>query len=153
MNEEIISKVVGRDVPISTKHSIEIADFIRYKNIQKAKKQLQLTIKEEIAIPLKRFHKDRGHRKGEKMGPGFYPKKAAKHILELLKGLEANSKNKGMNTDLLFISKIVANKAAARWHMGRNRGRMRSTNIEIFAKEAKEKSKAKKSEKKEEKKW
>ena len=165
MTEEIFAKVMGNDLPISTKHSIEIADFIRYKNLQKARNILQLTINEELPLPLKRFHKDRGHKKGN-IGPGFYPKKAATHIIKLLNSLEANAKNKGMDPDLLFIAEITANRAAGRSHMGRNRGKMKSTNLKIIAKEKKQKIKPKEEkkpepkkksekpkEKKQEKKW
>ena len=84
MDKEIIARVVGLDLPISTKYTIEIADFIRYKNLQKAKKQLQFIINEEIALPLKRFHKDRGHRKGAGIAQGSYPKKVSKQVLCLL---------------------------------------------------------------------
>lgn len=135
MTKEMIAKVVGLDVPISTKHTIEIADFIRGKNLQTARKQLQLVSNKEMAIPLKRFHKDRGHRKGEHIAQGFYPKKATEHIINLLNSLEANAKNKAMDANLLFISEIVPNRAAGRWHSGRNRGRMKSTNVTICAKE------------------
>ena len=148
MTEEIIAKVVGLDLPISTKHTIEIADFIRGKSIQIARKQLQLVINKELAIPLQRFHKDRGHRKGEHIAQGFYPKKATEHIITLLNSLESNSKDKGMDANLLFISEIIPNTAAARWHSGRNRGKMKSTNLTIYAKEKKEKLKQEKKEEK-----
>ena len=149
MTKETIAKVVGMDLPFSTKHAIEISDFIRYKNLQKAKTQLQLVMNKELAIPLKRFHKDRGHRKGEHIAQGFYPEKATKFIINLLNSLESNAKDKGMESSLLVISEIIPNRAAARWHNGRNRGKMKSTNITIYAKEKKAKPKVEKKEKKE----
>jgi len=152
MTKETTAKVVGLDLPFSTKHAIEISDFIRYKSIQKARTQLQLTINKELAIPLKRFHKDRGHRKGEHIAQGFYPQKASKYIISLLNSLESNAKDKGMDQSLLVISEIIPNRAAGRWHSGRNRGRMKSTNLTIYAKEKKQKEKTKKQIRKREKK-
>lgn len=147
MVSEITSRITAKDLPISTKHSIVIADFIRYRNLQKTKKILQLVVNKELAIPLKRFYRDRAHRKGG-IGPGFYPVKAAKQFILLLNGLEANAKNKGLDVNLLILSEVIPNRAAARWHFGRHRGRMRSTNIEIIAKEEKQKAKKQAKEKK-----
>ena len=122
----------GLDLPISTKHSIEICNFIRYKQISRAQKQLNLVLQKRLAIPLTRFHKDRGHRKG-KIGPGFYPLKAAKEILALLKLLEANAQNKGLNSEILFLKTVKANKASRPIHHGRRRRSMKRTHIEMIA--------------------
>lgn len=147
MVSEITSRIIAKDLPISTKHSIVIADFIKYRNLQKAKNILQLVVNKELAVPLKKFYKDRGHRKGG-IGPGFYPVKAAKQFILLLNGLEANAKNKGLDAHLLMLSEIIPNRAAARWHFGRHRGRMKSTNILLVAKEEKQKTKKQTKEKK-----
>ena len=138
MDKENIAKVKGMDLPISTKHSIEICDYIRYKSITKIKKYLELVMEEKEAIPLKRFHKDRGHRKGN-IGPGFYPRKAAKEFILLLNGLEANAKNQGLNINDLIISKALANKASTPHKYGRKRGlKTKRTHIELMAEGKKE---------------
>ena len=105
MDKDNYAIAKGLDLPISTKHSVEICSFIRYKEVIKAKKQLSLVLKKKLAVPLTRFNKDRGHRKGS-IGPGFYPLKAAKEILDLLKLVEANARNKGLNSDVLILKKI-----------------------------------------------
>ncbi len=125
----------GRDLPISTKHSIEISKFIRHKTISWAKKQLNLVLDKKIAVPLKRFNKDRGHRKG-KVGPGFYPQKATKEILKLLISLEGYAQNKGLDKENLYIKEIIPNKASTSYHYGRIRGiQTKSTHIKIIAAE------------------
>jgi len=135
MDKEIIASVKGTDLPISTKHAIEICSFIRNKKVETAKKQLNLVLEKQLAIPLKKFHKDRGHRKG-KIGPGFYPQKATKEVLNLLSSLESNSSNKGLNNDFLYLTKAIANRASAPMHFGRQRGtEMKRTHIELVGKE------------------
>ena len=47
MDKENIAKVVGKDLPISTKLSVEICNFIRYKELRKAKYLLQEIIDEK----------------------------------------------------------------------------------------------------------
>lgn len=128
----------GQSLPISTKHSVEICNFIRSKNLQKAKTQLELVLKKKLAIPLKYFHKDRGHKKG--IGPGFYPQNASKEIINLLNGLEANARVKGMDVNTLFLETIIANKASRPRKPGRFFGRhAKRTNIKMIAIEKKSK--------------
>ncbi|MEK6934490.1 MAG: 50S ribosomal protein L22 [Nanoarchaeota archaeon] len=135
MERENTAKIKGMDLPISTKHSIELCNLIRYKTLQQAKKQLNLIYEQKKALPLRRFHKDRGHRKG-KIGPGAYPIKATKEIIKLLNGLEANAQNKGLNTNSLVLVLVKANMASRPMRYGRQRGiRAKRTHIEIIAEE------------------
>ncbi|MFH1592555.1 MAG: 50S ribosomal protein L22 [Candidatus Woesearchaeota archaeon] len=137
MVEENIAVVKGRDLPISTKHSIEICNFIRNKTINTAKKQLNLVLQKKLAIPARRFNDSRGHRKG-KVGPGFYPEKATKEIIDLLSSLEANINNIGLISEGAYLCKVVANRASRPMHHGRQRRRvMKRTHIEFVAKEKK----------------
>ena len=148
MDNQYIAIVNGRNLSISTKHSIEICNFIRNKSLFRAKKQLNLVLENKLAIPLKKFHKDRGHRKG-KIGPGFFPQKATKEIISLLNSLEANAQNKGLNTDSLYIKEIIANKASRPLHTGRKqRQLMKRTHIKIIGMEKQETEKIQEKEKK-----
>lgn len=140
MNKENTAKIKGLDLPISTKHSIEIANFIKYKPLNRARSQLNLVLEKRLAIPLKKYHKDRGHRKGA-IGPGFFPEKATKEILKLLKSLEGNAQNAGLATGALILNKIIVNKAHSPSHGGRNRGKLKRTHIEIEVIEEEKKSK------------
>ena len=132
--------VRGLNLPISWKDSVEICRFLRKKNLQRAKQMLQRVLDKKIAIPIERYGlTDRGHRKG-KMGPGFYPQKATKYILQLLNTLEANAQDKGLNASNLILKELIPNKASTPWHYGRKRRRkMKRAHLKIVAEEAKSK--------------
>ena len=150
MTNEHQAKVVGKDLPISVKHSIEICNFIRGKNLHNAVEYLKKVVELKAAIPYTRMNRGVGHRPGN-MGPGRYPEKASRHIIQLLNSLEANAQNKGLDVNNLIIKEIIPNKAAEPWHPGRHRRiKMKRTHIEIIAEEAEKKTK--KEEKKAEKK-
>ena len=129
----------GKDLPVSTKHVIEISSFIRNKSVSLAKKQLNLVLEKKIAIPLRRFHKDQGHKPG-KIAAGFYPQKATKEILKLLTSLEGYAVSSGLDRESLYIKEIIPNKASTSYHPGRIRGiQNKSTHIKIIAAEKQEK--------------
>lgn len=147
-NKENMALAIGLSLPISTKHSIEICNFIRDMNLSKAKALLKGVVDKRSVVPFKRFTGDVGHKK---KGPGRYPKKASLEIIKLLNVVEANAQFKGLNTANLFINRICANKASRQWHYGRKRRRkMKRTHIEIVVEEkaTKEKKKEIKQEKK-----
>lgn len=130
-----VAKVTGRDLSISTKQSVEICKFIRGKSIKKSKELLEKVINGELAVPFTRFNRDMGHKKG-KIAAGRYPNKASSELLKLINSLEANAQNKGLDSNSLYIKKIVANRASQPWHFGRLRRRkMKRTHIEITAEE------------------
>ena len=143
MKDEHTAKINGRSLPISTKQSIEICNFIRGTNLEKAKALLGEVIKHKRAVPYKRFSGDVGHKKG-KIAAGRYPENACKAILSLLEGVEANAQFKGLNTSNLVISYICPNKASRPWHYGRQRRRkMKRTHIDIIVRETAEKKETK----------
>ena len=138
-NKETMAKVTGRSVPISTRHAIEISNFIRNKNVQKMKAFLEDVINMKKALPFTRFNKGLGHK--TKIGPGRYPIKSSKEVLALIQSAESNAQFKGLNTADLIISKIVSNQASTSWHYGRKKRRkMKRTNIEIILTEKAEKA-------------
>lgn len=134
-----VAKVLGKDLPISTKHSMEICRFLRKRKLNQAKELLKKVMLFDMAVPYKVHIWDLGHKKGAK-GPGRYPIKACKEILRLLEAVETNAQFKGMNTGNLIIEHICAHKASSPHHYGRQRGQMKRCHIEIIVKEgAKEK--------------
>lgn len=147
-NKENTATAIGRNLPISTKQSIEICAYIRGKKLTVAKKILQDVIVKKRAIPFRRFNKDLAHKSG--MAAGRYPEKSSKYILDLLEGVEANAQFKGLDTSNTIIKSIIANKAQTPWHSGRRRGiKMRRTHvgvvvIELSKKEEKDNKKDKK---------
>ncbi len=133
---ENMSRALGRDLPISTKKSIEICNHLRGKKLEWAKKVLEEVQKERKAIPMKRFNRDRGHKR--KIGPGAYPKKACSEILRVVKNAEANAQQKGLNTGRLFIRHLSAQKGQVGIKYGRQRGREnKRTHIELVLEEEK----------------
>lgn len=133
-NKENMARALGRALPISFKHSVEICNVIRNKNVNYAKNILSKVINQEYAIPFRRFNKDVGHKKG--IAAGRYPKKASTEILSLINHVEANAQFKGINTANLVITHINANKASKVMHFGRKRSReAKKTNVEIVVQE------------------
>ncbi|MFH1511157.1 MAG: 50S ribosomal protein L22 [Candidatus Woesearchaeota archaeon] len=137
-------KALGRSLSISFKQSVEICNWIRGKESEKAKKMLQEVIDHKRAVPYRRFTGDIGHKK--EVGPGRYPRNACTEILEIIKQAEASCQQKGFDTKNLVLSHIQAKKAPKQWHYGRKRRRvMKRAHIEIVAtsqpKEAKKDSK------------
>ena len=129
-----MARAFGRSLPISFKQSVEICDFIRNKEVNRAKELLDKVIKEELAIPFRKFNMNVGHKK--RMMSGRYPKKTSKEILNLINSVEANAQFKGLNTANLVIMHINANKASKVMHFGRKRSRFaKRTNIEIVVQE------------------
>lgn len=127
--------VNGRNLPISTKHAIEIAKFIKGKSIQKSKALLEHVVQKKIAVPFTRFKRDMGHKPG-RMAAGRYPEKASQHFITLLDSLESNALNKGLDTESLIITTIIPNKASRPWHPGRQRRtKMKRTHVTILAEE------------------
>jgi large subunit ribosomal protein L22 len=140
-DEKTMARAKGQDLPISTKVSIEVCNFLRYKTTTKAKQILERVITKDTAIPFKRFNWDVGHRPGD-MGPGRYPLKASEEILRVIKQVESNAADKGLATENLLISHLVANKAERPWRNGRqSRRKAKRTHVEIMVKEAKPKAK------------
>ena len=129
------ASVQGRDLPISTKHVIEICNFIKGKSLQQSKRMLQDVMEQKIAVPFKIYKRNMGHKPGA-MAAGRYPFKASQTILKLLNSLEANAENKGMNVSNLYLTMIMPNRAPRPFHAGRHRGiKMHRTHIKIVAEE------------------
>jgi large subunit ribosomal protein L22 len=139
-NKENMARVSGKSLPISFKQAIEICNFLRNKRLSFAKESLQEVIEHKKAIPMKRFNKNVGHKKG--ISSGRYPEKASSEILNLIFSVESNAQFNGLNTSRLVISHIVANKGSKAVHYGRKRRRQaKRTNLEIIVEERAEKKK------------
>jgi len=128
--------VNAKNLTISTKNSVEIANMIRNKKTARAKIMLEEVISLKKAVPYRRFDREVAHKTA--IGPGKFPINACMEILRLIKGAEANAKNIGLNQNL-YISSIIVNKGPMQWHPGRQkRRRMKNTHIQIILKEVNE---------------
>lgn len=136
MNENM-AKSMGRDLSISQKKAIEICNYLRGKNVVKAKSFLERVIAKESPVPMKKFNRDTGHKAG--MAAGRYPVKTAMEVLKIVKSAEANAQNKGLSTKDMIIYHIVSNKASEPWHYGRKkRQKMKRTHLEVVLLEKKQ---------------
>lgn len=148
-SKENTATVNGKDLPVSTKHVIEICNYIRGRNLLKSKEFLEAVLAKKRAVPFRRYTKDMGHKPGS-TGPGRYPQKASEIVLKLLESLEVNAQNKGLDTASLYIKEAIPNKGSNVWHYGRQRRRrMKLTHLFMLAEEAVEKKTEKKEVKKE----
>ncbi len=132
-SEQHTAKALGKSLPISTKHSIEICKAIKGRHINNAKKMLEKAAKEEEPISFTRFTEGAGHKPN--IGMGKFPVKACKNILQIVESAEANAQNQGLSSDLKIIS-AVANEGPQSFRYGRHRGRKeKSTHVEIVVRE------------------
>nr|AJS13034.1 large subunit ribosomal protein L22 [uncultured archaeon] len=141
------AKAVGLALPISTKHCVEICNYIRGKRVEDAIHILEQVLDKKHAIPYKKYKRDLAHRKG--IGPGRYPEKTCKEIIKVLKSASANAQYKGMGVSNLYIKHICAHLASRPWHYGRqSRRKMKRSHVEVVLEEREiEKQKPKKMEK------
>ena len=118
-------------IPISTKHSIAMCKFIKYKSIDNAIKDLEEVLVMKKAVPMKG---EIPHRKGKGMMSGRFPKKASENFIRLLKSLSSNANTNDMDSPI--ISEAIAN--IAQRPMGRfGQIRKKRTHITIKVKEKK----------------
>ena len=129
VGKEHLASAKSTNLSVSTKHSVEISKFLRYKKTNLAKKILEDIISLKSPIPFKTHNTDMGHKAG--MAAGRYPTKAAKEFLTLIKSAEANAQAKGLNSSSLIISKLVPNKASTPFTGGRRRRGTKRTHLEI----------------------
>ncbi len=133
--EEHFATAKSLNLPISTKQSYEIANFLRRKKLSKAKEILQQVLDKKIAVPYKRYNRDTGHKPG--IASGRYPEKASQSFLMLLNSVEANADNKGLDTENLIISELRSTQGNQQWHSGRLRRRkMKKTHLYVKVEES-----------------
>ncbi|MBW3003313.1 50S ribosomal protein L22 [Candidatus Woesearchaeota archaeon] len=132
---EHMARCVGKDLPISTKHCVEICNFIRHKNLQKAKELLERISKKDMPLKFRRHNKKVGHKPG--IGPGRYPVKACVEINKLLDSVENNAVFKGLDSGSLVIKHISSQRASRPMKYSRRiRGESKRTHVEIVVEES-----------------
>lgn len=142
-DKEEMAIAVGKSLPVSSKHCMEIASVIRGKKLSVAKQIVQDSIDFKKAIPFKRFNDNMGHKKG-RMASGRYVPKACKAVMKLLDSVEANAQFKGLNTNALVINHVNANIASRPWRAGRqSRRKSKRTHFEVMVVEVEEKPREK----------
>jgi large subunit ribosomal protein L22 len=139
---ENIARGKANEIPVSPKHSIEIANFIRNKQVNEAISQLQEIVAQKRPLPLKTFNKKVPHRRGlTGWDAGRYPRNATLAVIKLLESVKKNAEYNGLDTEKLQIVHVAANRGRAHRSffpraMGRATPKAReSANIEVIAKE------------------
>lgn len=137
-NQQTTARAAGTDIPVSTKSTIMVANFVRGKSVERAQRDLGEVLKKKMAVPFTRFTDGAGHKPG--IGPGKYPIKATTHMLSVINSAAANARDKGFGDDLTIVS-VTVHQAARQMRYGRLRGRQRKgTHIEVVVAEATQKT-------------
>ena len=111
LDPEKTVKASAREVRVSHKSAREVCRTVKGMMLPKAKDYLRDVIAYKKPVPYRRFTKKLGHRHGlEKAFVGKYPIKAAKHVLKLLEGAEANAENKGLDIERMRITHAAISK-------------------------------------------
>jgi large subunit ribosomal protein L22 len=132
---ETVARARGIELRISPKKTYEVLNAIRGMPVDDAKSLLEDVLELKRAIPFRRYNQEVAHKKG--IGPGRYPKKVAKQVLQVLHNAEANAEYEGMDTDGLFVRiAACARGRIVKANMPRAHGRAtawneQTTNVEI----------------------
>ncbi len=111
------AKAMMWDAPISRKEAYEIFKIIRGMKLKKAIEFLENVIAMKQPVPYVRYKLGIAHKRGlSKAFPkwsspiGRYPVKCAKYILRLLKNVQNNAENKGLDVEKLVIIHAAAHR-------------------------------------------
>ncbi len=103
------AKASGRDVEISPKAAREVCRAIKGMKLDEAKEFLENVTAKKKPVPYFRYKKQVPHRHGlEGWYAGKYPVKAAREILKVLEGAEANAEFKGLDAEKLRVIHAAA---------------------------------------------
>lgn len=133
------ARAVGREMPISPKFSREVCGMVRGMKVEQAVAALEEVVAVKRPVPLRRYNKRVSHKQG--VGPGRYPAKAAKAILEVIQSAASNAEYKGLDTSGMVVSTITASRGRViPGHMPRAHGRATqwnqdTVNIEVIIEE------------------
>jgi large subunit ribosomal protein L22 len=132
----------ANELPISPKHAIEIASFIKNKPTSEVITYLGMVVEGKKAIPFRKFNRDVSHKRGlTGWDAGRYPKKASLAFIRLLESVKKNAEYIGLDQEKLEIVHVSANRGRAQKAffpraMGRATPKRRETvNIEIVVRE------------------
>ena len=133
------AKAYGYELHCSKKDSMNLAYAIKGMKVEDGKKLLQEIADMKKPLPAVFHNKKRSHQKG--IGPGSYPKKAAKYMLKILENAENNAEYKGFDPENMRIAHISSyGGRIVKGVMPRAQGRAtdkntKTTNIEIILEE------------------
>jgi len=104
LDPERTVRASGRELRVSHKAAREVCKTIKGMKLDEAKDFLQQVVLKKKPVPFRRFRKKAAHRRGlQRAYAGRYPVKAARKVLEVLEGAEANAEYKGLDLENLRI--------------------------------------------------
>jgi large subunit ribosomal protein L22 len=137
------ARTIGRELPISTKKTVELCRALRGMRLGDAKAYLKDVVEMRRAVPYRRYTRRAAHKPG--MAAGGYPVKAARALLKLLEDAETNAEFLGrLDPETMILRHIAASPGMAiRGRIPRARGRstpwdQRTVNVEVILEETEE---------------
>ncbi len=136
---ETTSKAIGKELGVSPKHCREVCKMLTGMKVEDAKKYLKEVADLKRPVPYTRFKMFLSPKPG--VGPGRYPKKAAKAILRVIESAQSNAEYKGLEADNMRVKVAAAHRGRIeKSYMPRAQGRStpwneQTTNIEIILEE------------------
>jgi large subunit ribosomal protein L22 len=137
-----VARARGVEVPMSPKKTYEVLNAIRGLSLDRARTILEDAVALKKAIPFRRYNQEMAHHRGT--GPGRFPVKVAKTVLQILQNAEENAEYDSLDTDRLYIKVAACARGRIRKaSMPRAQGRAtqwneQTTNVEIVLAERKE---------------
>jgi large subunit ribosomal protein L22 len=141
---ETTSKAIGKEISVSPKHCREVCKMLRGMRVDKAREYLQSVADLKTPVPYTRYKMFLSPK--PKVGPGRYPRKAAKAILAVIESARSNAEYKGLDADNMMIKNACAHRGRIQQgYMPRAFGRStpwneQTTNIEIILEEVEKSS-------------
>ncbi|MCL5106580.1 MAG: hypothetical protein M1322_00445 [Candidatus Parvarchaeota archaeon] len=128
----MITKIQAKreGMPISIKHTHEIMEAVKGKQITKANALLKKVLSKQEYIPFKKYS-SKGHKHGV---PAGYPQKATKQVIAILEELKANAKNMGFDESKIVISSYALGRGAyPRFSSGAVYRHGKRTNLTVYS--------------------
>jgi len=130
-----VARARGIELPISPKKTYEVLNAIRGLPVEKAKTLLEQVVALKRPVPFRRYNQETAHHRGS--GPGRYPKKVARSVLDVLRNAEENAEYDGLDSERLYVR--IASSARGRIrkasmpraHGHADRWNEQTTNVEI----------------------
>ncbi|HZX33946.1 MAG TPA: 50S ribosomal protein L22 [archaeon] len=138
------ARAMMKNKPVSLKYSLEIISNIKGNRVEKALAFLHRIANKQEFLPLRKYKKKIGHRKGQAKGftkVGRYPLRTVKAFIELLESVKSNADFRGLDSENLIILHMFASQGFQRLSyqsQGRISGKRRkkkSAHIEIIVQE------------------
>ncbi|MBU0685699.1 MAG: 50S ribosomal protein L22 [Thermoplasmatota archaeon] len=136
---EKTSKALGIEIGVSPKHCREVCKMLKGMKVDDAKKYLKEVVDIKTPVPYTRFKLYLNPK--PKVGPGRFPKNAAKAILKVLESAQSNAEYKGLDAENMRVKIAAAHRGRIqKSFMPRAQGRStpwndQTTNIEVILEE------------------